>query len=149
MWRAVSLRPMRTGRLRLALRALTELVRQPLPIVSMELHDRRRDQRTRISITARILMRSGAIPVEMVDASVRGLFLRMEEAPPIRQLIKLSIDLPSGTRVFHAVVVRIVEDQLGHAGVGLRFFALNGENKAEWESFVAQALRNAAMPRAA
>lgn len=115
----------------------------------MDLHDRRRDQRTRISISARIVLRSGAIPVEMVDASIRGLFLRMEEAPPIRQLLKVSIDLPTGTRIYHAVVVRLVEDQLGHAGVGLRFFALNGENKIEWESFVGQALRLAAMTRAA
>ena len=115
----------------------------------MDLHDRRRDQRTRISISARIVVRGGAIPVEMVDASVRGLFLRMEEAPPIRQLMKLSIDLPTGTRIYHAVVVRLVEDQLGHAGVGLRFFALNGESKSEWESFVAQALRNATVTRAA
>lgn len=108
----------------------------------MDLHDRRRDQRTRISVTARIVVRGGQIPVEMVDASVRGLFLRMETAPPIRQLLKLAIDLPNGTRIFHAVVVRIVEDQLGRAGVGFRFFALNGENKTEWESYVAQALRN-------
>jgi hypothetical protein len=115
----------------------------------MDLHDRRRDHRTRISITARIIVRSGAIPVEMVDASVRGLFFRMEEAPPIRQLLKVSIDLPSGTRTYHAVVVRLVEDQMGHAGVGLRFFALNGENKTEWESFVAQALRKAAVGQAA
>jgi hypothetical protein len=115
----------------------------------MDLHDRRRDQRTRISISARIVVRGGTIPVEMVDASIRGLFLRMEEAPPIRQLMKLSIDLPTGTRTYHAVVVRLVEDQLGHAGVGLRFFALNGENKTEWESFVTQALRNATMGRAA
>ena len=115
----------------------------------MDLHDRRRDQRTRISIYARIVVRGGSIPVEMVDASVRGLFLRMEEAPPIRQLLKLSIDLPTGTRVYHAVVVRIVEDQLGHAGVGLRFFALNGENKTEWENFVSQALRTLGIARAA
>ena len=87
--------------------------------------------------------------MEMVDASARGLFLRMEEAPPIRQLMKLSIDLPSGTRIYHAVVVRLVEDQLGHAGVGLRFFALNGENKTEWENFVHQAMRTAAIVRAA
>jgi hypothetical protein len=111
----------------------------------MDVHDRRRDHRTRISITARIVVRGGAIPVEMVDASARGLFLRMEAAPPIRELMKLSIDLPSGTRTYHAVVVRLVEDQMGHAGVGLRFFALNGENKTEWESFVAQALRNASL----
>jgi hypothetical protein len=115
----------------------------------MDLHDRRRDERTRISVTARIVVRGGTIPVEMVDASVRGLFLRMEEAPPIRQLLKLALDMPSGTRIYHAVVVRIVEDQLGRAGVGLRFFALNGENKTEWESHVAQALRNASMGRAA
>jgi hypothetical protein len=94
-------------------------------------------------------VRGGTIPVEMVDASVRGLFLRMDEAPPIRELLKLSIDLPTGTRTYHAVVVRLVEDQLGHAGVGLRFFALNGEAKTDWENFVSQALRTAGMVRAA
>jgi hypothetical protein len=121
----------------------------PLPFRRMDLDNRRRDQRTRISLTARIVVRGGEIPVEMVDASVRGLFLRMDEAPPIRQLLKLAVDMPSGTRVYHAVVVRIVEDQMGHAGVGLRFFALNGENKSEWESFIAQALLKAGVFRAA
>lgn len=115
----------------------------------MDLSDRRRDERTRISLSARIVVRGGTIPVEMVDASVRGIFLCMDKAPPIRQLIKLAVDLPNGTRTFHAVVVRIVEDQIGRAGVGLRFFALNGENKIEWESYIANALRNGKVGRAA
>lgn len=85
----------------------------------------------------------------MVDASFRGLFLRMDDPPPVRQLMKLRITLPAGELEVHAVVVRIVEDHLGRAGVGLRFFALNGEHKADWEQFISAALQAARGARAA
>lgn len=88
----------------------------------------------------------------MIDASFRGLFVAMEEPPEIRSLVKLAIDLPGRPDkplVVHAVVVRIVADLLGHRGVGLRFFALNGPEKAEWESFVQSAIRSQAVQTAA
>ena len=74
--------------------------------------------------------------MEMLDASYRGLLVRMEEPPTERQLVKLLVELPGGDLEVHAVVVRIVMDALGRAGVGLRFFALNGQDKAKWESFI-------------
>lgn len=83
----------------------------------------------------------------MLDASFRGLFLQMEEAPPVRQLIKLRITLPPKTgsepraMVVHAVVVRIVDGQHGQPGVGLRFFALNGQERSDWEAFIASLIR--------
>ncbi len=85
--------------------------------------------------------------MEVVDASYRGLFIRMSEAPSIRELIKLRISLPNGVQEMHAVVMRVVFEN-GRPGVGLRFFALNGEPKAEWEAFISFALHNRA-PRAA
>ena len=74
--------------------------------------------------------------VEMLDASYRGLFIRTDEPPPERQLVKLVIELPTRDIELHAVVVRLVMDALGRAGVGLRFFALNGQDRADWESFI-------------
>lgn len=83
------------------------------------------------------VVRSGAMEtVEMLDASYRGLFVRMDNPPPERQLVKLLIELPEKDIEVHAVVVRIVTDAVGRAGVGLRFFALNGQDRADWEGFI-------------
>jgi hypothetical protein len=103
--------------------------------------ERRRDVRARISVPVSLVRRGSVEPVEMIDASYRGLFLRMDEPPPARQLVKLCVALPTRDIVMHAVVVRLVDDMLGRAGVGLRFFALNGQDKADWEGFIADALR--------
>jgi hypothetical protein len=103
--------------------------------------ERRRDTRARISVPVSLLRRGSVDPVEMIDASYRGLFLRMDEPPPVRQLVRLCVSLPGRDLVMHAVVVRLVDDMLGRAGVGLRFFALNGHDKADWEAFIAEALR--------
>ena len=102
----------------------------------MEQTERRRDIRARISIPTFVVRRSGAESVEMIDASYRGLFLRFDETPPVRELLKLRVHLPSKELEIHAVVVRLVEDALGRPGVGLRFFALNGQDKTDWESFI-------------
>lgn len=100
--------------------------------------DRRKDARTRVSLPTHVVRRGGMEPVEMLDASFRGLFLRMDEPPPERQLVKLLVELPEGRDLeCHAVVVRLVVDPVGRTGVGLRFFALNGQDRADWEGFIA------------
>ncbi len=73
----------------------------------------------------------------MLDASFRGLFIRTDQPPPERQLVKLLVELPTRDLEAHAVVVRLVIDPVGRAGVGLRFFALNGQDRIDWESFIA------------
>ena len=78
----------------------------------------------------------------MLDASYRGLFVRMDHPPPERQLIRLVVAVDKDRVLeMHAVVVRLVMDPVGRWGVGLRFFALNGQERAEWERFIANALR--------
>ena len=98
--------------------------------------DRRRDTRTRITLPTHVVRRGGMEPVEMLDASYRGLFIRVDDPPPERQLVKLLIELPTRDLEAHGVVVRLVTDPLGRSGVGLRFFALNGQDRADWEAFI-------------
>lgn len=81
----------------------------------------------------------------MLDASYRGLFVRMEDPPPERQLVKLLVEMPDDKEFeVHAVVVRLVVDPLGRCGVGLRFFALNGQDRTNWESFITSLLHRRA-----
>ena len=111
----------------------------PFDLLAMHQEDngeRRRDVRARISLTTHILRRGGNETVEMLDASFRGLFIRTEEPPPERQLVKLMVELPTRNIELHGVVVRLVVDPLGRTGVGLRFFALNGQDRIDWESFI-------------
>jgi hypothetical protein len=99
--------------------------------------ERRRDVRARATLPTHVVRRGGMDTVEMLDASYRGLFVRMDEPPPERQLVKLLLEMPGGRDLeCHAVVVRLVVDPLGRTGVGLRFFALNGQDRADWETFI-------------
>lgn len=103
----------------------------------MEESDRRRDTRARISLPTHVVRRGGMETVEMLDASYRGLFVRMDDPPPERELVKLLVELPDDCEMeVHAVVVRLVMDPVGRWGVGLRFFALNGQERTNWESFI-------------
>lgn len=101
-----------------------------------------------MTLPVHILRRGSAEAVDMIDASFRGLFVRMDDPPPVRELVKLRLSLPHRDLDVHAVVVRIVEDELGRAGVGLRFFALNGEDLLEWESAASEILGFASPPGA-
>ena len=77
----------------------------------------------------------------MLDASFRGLFLRMDHPPPERQLLKLVVEVDKGRALeMHAVVVRLVMDPVGRWGVGLRFFALSGQERSDWERFISATL---------
>jgi hypothetical protein len=107
--------------------------------------ERRRDVRARVTLPTQILRRHGTETVEMLDASYRGLFVRTDQPPPERQLLRLVVSLPTRDLEVHAVVVRIVVDALGRSGVGLRFFALNGQDRADWESFIANAVNGRAV----
>ncbi len=102
---------------------------------------RPRDVRFRASVPVFIVRRGGVEPAELIDASYRGLGLRVEAAPPKRQLVKLRMELPSRRLEVHAVVVRTRSNIHGRQEVGLQFFALNGDDLTEWEAFVEVALR--------
>ena len=103
--------------------------------------DRRRDVRTHASPPAQIRRVGAAERIEILNASYRGLFIRTNGgAPPLNQLLKVRIDLPTRSIDVNCVPVRVVVDGNGRAGIGVRFFALNGEDKRVWESYITSLL---------
>lgn len=79
--------------------------------------------------------------MEVVNASYRGLFVRCAGEPPaLNQVFKLRIEIPTGAIEVNAVAVRVVIDSAGRPGVGVRFFALSGDDKRKWESYITSIL---------
>jgi hypothetical protein len=81
------------------------------------------------------------------NVSYRGLFVRTDTPPPLRQLVKLEAVLPPlGVRfVSHAMSVFVIrpEDATGRApGAGIQFYGMGDERRA-WEAFVNHAKRQA------
>lgn len=106
--------------------------------------ERRREARARLTLPCSILKRSGDEAAKTLDASYRGLCLLTTDAYPQRQLMKLRIKLPGREEplLTHAVVMRAMKDSLGRWEIGLRFFALNGQDQVDWEGFVASHIYN-------
>jgi len=103
-------------------------------------NERRRDIRTPITVPARIVRRGGDEPVQVIDASYRGLLLRVSQPLPMREMLRVRVQLPSCEVDLHVVVVRLVHKAPGRCDVGFRFFALNGQDKSDWEAFISHAL---------
>ena len=93
------------------------------------------------------MKRSGDEQARTLDASYRGLCLQTKDAVPQRQLIRLRIALPGRAEPLdtHGVVMRASQDAFGRWELGLRFFALNGQDQVDWESFVAAKIYNRKM----
>lgn len=104
----------------------------------MENSERRRDVRAHASPIAHVMRISGAERIEVINASYRGLFFRCAPgaAPPLNQLLRIRIELSTRQVDINAIAVRVVSDPQGRLGVGLRFFALNGEDKQHWDSYI-------------
>lgn len=104
--------------------------------------ERRRDIRARIVFPVDMIRGAEAEPIEVVNASHRGLLVRVHEALPMMRLVRLRLHLPTRDVDTHAVVMRIDGRCLdGRWELGLRFFALNGLEQRDWERFVTAQLR--------
>jgi hypothetical protein len=108
-------------------------------IRAMTTAERRRDVRVRVTVPA-VLLRRGGEKVEIVDASYRGMFVVLSEAPGINELLRFRVSLPVGDVIVHAVTVRLIRWQ-GRVGVGLRLFAMDAQALNEWQQFVRWTLR--------
>ena len=106
----------------------------------MDSSERRRDARARMTLACSIVRRGGDEKTRTLDASYRGLCILASDPIPQRQLVKLRLVLPGRETPLetHGVVMRSAKDAVGRWEIGLRFFALNGQDQLEWESFVAQ-----------
>ena len=105
-------------------------------IENMDSSERRRDIRAHASPTAHIVRIGSVERVEIVNASYRGLFIRTPSPTPLNQLLRIRILLPTKTVDINCVPVRVIVEGNGRAGIGVRFFALDGEDKRHWESYI-------------
>lgn len=109
---------------------------------ALRVANNRRDARYPARIVARIIRRSESLELLTNDVSFRGVFLRTDAPPALRQLVKLELVLPEGTLVSgHAMVVHASprpEDEATEGrvpGIGLQFWGAI-ENRREWERFI-------------
>jgi Tfp pilus assembly protein PilZ len=102
--------------------------------------EQRRDRRYRFELPV-VLIRGGReVPLLTADVSFRGLFLRTDDPPPLRQLLQVRARLPPENdeiRV-HAMAVFVARPGTpGRApGVGLQLYALGDGDRQRWERFV-------------
>ncbi|MBX3218727.1 MAG: PilZ domain-containing protein [Labilithrix sp.] len=107
--------------------------------------EQRREARYPARIVARVVRRGQAIELLTNDVSFRGVFLRTDAPPALRQLVKLELVLPAGPVVSgHAMVVHATTRPEGTPkgegavpGVGLQFWGPITHAR-EWEQFVHQ-----------
>ncbi|MEZ4389764.1 MAG: PilZ domain-containing protein [Polyangiales bacterium] len=81
------------------------------------------------------------------DVSYRGLFIRTDTPPVLRQLVRLEIELAPGELLsMHGMAVHVVKpgDRLRRdPGVGVQFYAIDRDAGLRWRRFVDQVQRTA------
>jgi hypothetical protein len=93
--------------------------------------NRRWEARVEARIKVVVVRGRRGVSQETTDVSFKGLFLRTDEPPPLRSLLKLRVSLPQGEIQAHAMVVHV-----GALGVGVQFWGLEGPERAAWTDFV-------------
>ncbi|MBX3185783.1 MAG: PilZ domain-containing protein [Labilithrix sp.] len=100
--------------------------------------DKRREVRYPARIVARMVRRGENVELLTNDVSFRGAFVRTDAPPGLRQLVRVSFQLPTGELVSaHAMVVHVVTagDADRVPGAGVQFWGPVQEAKA-WEKYV-------------
>jgi Tfp pilus assembly protein PilZ len=102
--------------------------------------EKRRDRRYRYQMPAVLVRGTREAALLTGDVGYRGLFLRTDDPPPLRQLVQVKVKLPPGQDdlTVHAMAVFVVPAGAdGRApGVGLQLYAVSGEDRQQWERFV-------------
>ena len=93
------------------------------------MNERRRDRRNPVEIPVIVKMGKKALAATTVNVSFKGICLKLDNPPPVRNLVQLEIDLPSARLSGHAMVVHVSENM-----VGMEFFG-RGLGQ-EWDDHV-------------
>lgn len=101
---------------------------------------RRRDKR--YSVQLPLVIRWGNKRIECLtdDVSYRGLFVRVDDPPRVRELIQIEAELPPDGAPFasHGMTVWAHRPEQGGdraPGAGIQFYAM-GEERPKWEMFI-------------
>jgi hypothetical protein len=105
--------------------------------------EKRREVRYPARITARVKRRNEMIEMLTNDVSFRGVFIRTDSPPALRQLVKVELVLADNVVVSgHAMVVHVAAPPDGQPkgsgpvpGIGLQFWGPI-ENAKHWEQFI-------------
>ena len=97
--------------------------------------EQRRSRRFPRILPVEIIIGRETVSAETVDVSRHGLFIATEAEMAERQLVQLTIGLPSGPLAATAVVSHRKATG-GHDGAGLQLFALSTASKTLWDEFV-------------
>ncbi len=107
------------------------------------MNERRKDKRAIVDLPITVKIGKRQLAGTTLNVSFHGLSVKLSETPPIRQLVNIDLNLPSGKPfTAHAMVVH------GNEGaVGLEFFGRTSH--PEWDEFVQAVLRSPTNPSAA
>ncbi len=102
--------------------------------------EKRRDKRYRYRMPAVLVRGTREVPLLTGDVGYRGLFLRTDDPPPLRQLLQVKLNLPPESSPFtvHAMAVFVVPAGTPgrDPGAGLQLYAVSGEARQRWDRFV-------------
>lgn len=102
--------------------------------------EQRRDRRFRYRLPVTLVRGAQEVALLSDDVSFRGLFLRTDDPPPLRQLLQLRLRLPPENdelRVHAMAVFTVAPGTEGRTpGVGVQLYALGDEARQRWERFV-------------
>ena len=102
--------------------------------------ERRRDRRYLFQFPGVVVRRDGTVPVLTGDVGFRGVLLRTDAPPPLRQLLLLRFELPpDGDAVeLHGMAVWNVAPGVESRtpGVGVQFYAVPPETQKRWNEFI-------------
>lgn len=105
--------------------------------IAMTDDDKRREPRHAAHVSVKLTRQGVSSDLLTDDVSFRGAFVRTDEPPKLRQLVKLEVELPGGHKIeAHAMVVHVRPAGPGVVpGVGVQFWGQMSEQRA-WERFV-------------
>jgi len=101
--------------------------------------DKRLDERYCHEVEVDLLWNKQRVRLATADVSYRGLFLRTDTPPSLRQLLRLEIELEDGVLALHGMAVHVVpppaEGDHG-PGVGVQFYAVDRDAASRWGRYV-------------
>ena len=111
----------------------------------------RREARVDVRVPVVLYRKKVPVKLETSDVSFKGLFVRTDDPPALRSLVRLKVALFDREFEAHAMAVHVVAPTPGdavqdpesggdrerhHAGVGLQFWGLSGPDRTAWDDFV-------------
>src|SRR5688500_5953443 len=109
--------------------------------------EQRRDRRFPLHLPVQLSFGRTKSTLTTDDIGFRGVFLRTDSPPVLRQLVSLQMELAPG-EVFacHGMAVHVVttsDAAKRTPGVGIQFYALDDRARKRWNTFVEQLQRSA------